>query len=298
METTPVVRVVDDRVFLRGLDALYRKAMRRHEAGELLVCARKLCDVLRIEPATGPVEGYYVEEPALTEYFQRVRALQAVGREKRDRVGTLQAFQRLEAVTSSPLFGKPAGGASLLPAGVDPLSTAMRLTAMEHWRVAGLVSAAQQIARSGDDFSLVGLAAFSGDAVLLAGLRETAVLYAELARGAPIKREQFTYEWRVDAELAARANRFVTTFHALFQEQLPGAEAGNAQQFWDAGSKSELEGRCVRIGVDDRVQGGLNYHWAICRDDDGRDRVHEFWSPELWTTDRFKKHLWAGSPLP
>ena len=47
--------VVNNRVFLLGLDALYRKAMKRHERVELLICARKVAGALRIRPADVPV---------------------------------------------------------------------------------------------------------------------------------------------------------------------------------------------------------------------------------------------------
>ncbi len=71
-------RVVDDRVFLLGLDKLYRDAMKQHERGELLGCARRVAEALHVTPADVPVEGYYAEDERLTEYFRLVRALQDV----------------------------------------------------------------------------------------------------------------------------------------------------------------------------------------------------------------------------
>ena len=38
-------RIVDDRVFLLGLDKFYRDAMKRHERGELLESARRVAQV-------------------------------------------------------------------------------------------------------------------------------------------------------------------------------------------------------------------------------------------------------------
>ena len=43
-------RVVNNRVFMLGLDGLYRKAMKRHEAGELLGCARQVARTLKVKP--------------------------------------------------------------------------------------------------------------------------------------------------------------------------------------------------------------------------------------------------------
>lgn len=106
-------RVVDDRTFLLGLDELYRRHLRVHERGELLDCARRLCADLDLAPAQGPVEGCYVEEPELSEYFQRMRALQDLEAGSCDGVTSNSAFSRLREVTASPLFGDslPAPGA-------------------------------------------------------------------------------------------------------------------------------------------------------------------------------------------
>ncbi len=52
-----------------GLDYLYRDAMKSHEVGELLPCARRVAQALEVLPGDVPVEGYYTESPELTEYF-------------------------------------------------------------------------------------------------------------------------------------------------------------------------------------------------------------------------------------
>jgi hypothetical protein len=69
-------RIVDNRVFLLGLDELYREAMKRHEREELLGCARETAGALSVAAAEVPVEGYYSEDERLTEYFLLVRVLQ------------------------------------------------------------------------------------------------------------------------------------------------------------------------------------------------------------------------------
>src|SRR5262245_10918203 len=98
-------RVVDNRIFLLGLDELYRDAMKRHERGELLLCARRVAAALEVAPAAVPVEGYYAEDQQLTEYFLLMRALQEVSEERTQVVAALPEFQRLLDVTSAPLYG-------------------------------------------------------------------------------------------------------------------------------------------------------------------------------------------------
>src|SRR5262245_26915732 len=98
-------RVVDNRVFLLGLDAVYRKAMKRHEGDELLGCARVTAEALGVPPADGPVEGYYTETPQLTEYFRLRRALQGIKNSRAPTVDHLAQFRRLKQVCESGLFG-------------------------------------------------------------------------------------------------------------------------------------------------------------------------------------------------
>jgi len=69
------VLAVTNRVFLLGLDELYRNSMQRLESGRLLDCARALARRLRVRAAGGSVEGYYVESPELAQYFQLIREL-------------------------------------------------------------------------------------------------------------------------------------------------------------------------------------------------------------------------------
>lgn len=68
-----VERIVDNRVFLLGLDQLYRERMKRHESTELLTCARAVAVKLNVPPADVPIEGYYTETKDLTEYFRLTR---------------------------------------------------------------------------------------------------------------------------------------------------------------------------------------------------------------------------------
>jgi len=277
--------IVDNRVFLLGLDELYREAMKEHEVRELLRCATRTAEVLRIAAGHVPIEGYYGESMELTAYFRLLRVLQSQPHSRAAEVRRLDEYQRLVAVTSSPIFGLPAHETSLLPVGRDPLSEAMRRT--EQWSLATLVPGAQQAARDTDDFSLVGLAAFASDAVVLAALRESVVLYAEtMTLGIP---KEPTIEWRVDAELARQAARFVDTFNALFPvgRHLPAPVLENRKLFWDASDENAIVGRCTRLGTD--VSGTSHYHWAIRWETGGQLMVEEFWRPEVWTTARYRE---------
>lgn len=155
------------------------------------------------------------------------------------------------------------------------------------WNVPNIVEAAYRVAIASDDFSLVGLAARIKDPVVLAALRESVVLYAALAAatGMPSKP---TYEWRVDAELATAANRFIEAFHRFVPNALLKAEARNAATFHGAFQENNILGRCVRIGYDDSVQPIRYYHWVI-RAKGGQLDLHDFWSQEIWTTERYRQ---------
>jgi hypothetical protein len=283
-------RVVDNRVFLLGLDKLYRDAMKRHERGDLLRCARRVSDAARVTPAVVPVEGYYAEDEQLTEYFRLVRALQDVDESATSSVGSLPEFQRLRDVTSSPLYGRPEYNGKLLPAGRDALSQALRDT-FPDWTIARLTAAAYSTALETDEISLVGLAARIQDAVVLAAVRESVVLYASVVMGRALRPPRPEYVWKVDVDLAQHAKRFIDTFNGLFDNELPPPHPSQAERYWHAYDGNEILGRCVRLGYDDSVSPTRNYHWAICRADAGEFVVREFWQPEVWTTARYSSAL-------
>lgn len=284
----PVERcVVDNRVFLLGLDQLYRDAMQRHERVELLPCARTVAAALHIMPADVPVEGYYADDPYLTEYFRLMRALQEAHDNRTAEVVALPEFQRLLEIASARLYGPPVQRNKLLPVGRDALSEALRVT-WPDWTVTHLTASACAVARDADDISLVGLAAHTKDPVVLAALRESVVLYAEHVVGAlPPPRE---FLWHVDDALAQKARRFVDAFNALFGDELPPPVRQSAQVYWAAYAPAAILGRCVRLGQTD-TRPVRYYHWAICRGADGQLTVQEFWHLEIWTTARYRDAL-------
>jgi hypothetical protein len=256
-----VVRVVDDRVLVLGLDMLYREAMKGFEVGELLPCAQKLARELGVQPVDVPVEGYYVESPELTEYFKLMRGLQEVEQEKESAVEHLREFKLLWEVTSSSLYGRPQRPGTLLPVGRDPLSQALLSLDASEWNPVTLLEHAYEAAMEQDDCSLVGLAARIKDAIVLAALRESVVLYAELVAIGFVQEPRYTYEWRVDPELERAANRFIETFNGFVPDALPRAGPGKAEEFYRAFEGNFIVGRCVRLGSETPV--GPHYHWAI-----------------------------------
>ena len=288
-------RVVNNRVFLLGLDELYREAMKRHERDELLRCARETASALSVPPADVPIEGYYTEDERLTEYFRLVRALQEVPESRESEVANLVSFKRLRQVTESPIFGPPFKGSFLLSVGEDALSVALKQT-FPQWTLENLTNRAYKCAAESSDYSLVALAALSRDPVVLTALRESAVLYAMAVAGSAISGEP-EYVWEVDAIIEQRATQFVETFNDLFAERLPRPAAENAKEFWIASSEWKVIGRCVRMGFDDRARPVRHYHWAIDTDYMYRPVVTEFWDTEIWTTARYrterdaKRHL-------
>jgi hypothetical protein len=286
---------VDNRVFVLGLDKLYRDAMKGFEEKELLACAEKVAATLSVEPASVPIEGYYTESPALTRYFRLMRALQEEGEAKENVVRHLSEFQLLWGVTTSPLYGRSHRNNKLLPVGSDPLSQALKDT-IPNWSVERLIKAAYSVALQYEDFSLVGLAARARDAVVLTATRESVVLYAKVVTKGVPEEPEFRYEWRVDESLAEAANRFIEIFNRFVPGGLPKAEAINAEKYYKAYADNEIIGRCVRVGQTE--DGSQHYHWAIAIKHLSQDKfelgVDEFWSEHIWTTREYREA--QGSP--
>jgi len=174
------------------------------------------------------------------------------------------------------------------------LAQAMFDTSPTDWTVDTLVTKARAAAQTGDDYSLVGLAARAQDAVVLAALRESVVLYAERLMGAAGPPQTPEYVWEVDEDLSAQARRFVETFNALFDNELPAPEPTSVFIYFHAGKGNEILGRCARIGIDQPAPPQRHYHWAICREANGEYAVQEFWNSEVWTTGRYRSSIGRG----
>lgn len=283
-------RIVDDRVFLLGLDELYRTGIKPHERRELLPAARAVAAKLNVRQSDIPVEGYYAEDRWLQEYFRLLRTLQQVDASGRPRVANAREFNRLLEVVSSPIFGKALDQGGVLPQGRDPLAAALLSTTK--WTVSELMERAQKIAIEGDDCSLTALACLARDPVAIIAMRDPVILYFETTTlgNPPVP----VYSWRVDREIAKRAERFIATFNKLFGEELPSPTAENADLFGAAYfERAGFVGRCVLIGQTQESKG--YYHWAVFAEADGKPRIHEFWADEMWTTERYRKALPMGN---
>lgn len=281
--------VVTNQVFLLGLDELYRQAMKPHERKELLRCARSVTATLGVVPELVPVEGYYAEDEQLTEYFLLMRALQKVGHERKPEVAGFPEYERLCEVTGSGLYGEPEEEGMLLPGGADPLDLALASTYPD-WTIPTLTAAAYDAVNASGGFSLVGLACLAKDALAITAMRESTVLYAAPAAGAVPEPVRRTFVWAVESVIAERAQRFIDAFNNLFGEALPPATMASAEAYWDARADAHLISRCVCIGRDGKVP-PRHYHWAIDVDEHFEPVVKDFWSDELWTTERYRDHM-------
>jgi hypothetical protein len=285
--------IVNDRVLVLGLDGVYREDVKVKESSVLLPCARVVAKALDVEEDTGPIEGYYTESERLSEYFQLIRALQGTHVDRRSEVNRMPAFGRLLNVFSSKIYGYVPAHKGVLPRGHDCLAEAME-NGLEPWEMNALLKGSNAAAVEKDDYSIVGLAARLEDAVCVTAVRESVVLYAEVAITADdlddLLREP-EYGWEVSEELATNANRFIDEYNSLFNSKLPAAKPENAKLFFDAYSGNELEGRCVRLGTDIQSTPNRYYHWKIDRSQGGSLVASDFWSEELWTTERYRRSI-------
>lgn len=282
-----VERKVGNRELLLGLDHAYREAMKVFEAETLLPAAETVAARLEVQPGDAPVEGYYGESPALTRYFQLIRALQKVRDTEQSRVNDLAEFQRLREVTQSPLFGIPGDPSYLLPPSRDALYFALQSLPPDAWTLTALTEAAANEAEARDDCSLVGLACRARDPVCIAALRESVVLYAEAMFGMA-RTVRYKYVWAVDPSLAAAANRFISVLNALLATSIPEAHKSNVEFYFHTAQNNKILGRCVRIGFDERTRPVRHYHWALSGAVDAYV-AEDFWSESLWTTEYYRR---------
>jgi hypothetical protein len=280
------LRIVDNRVFVLGLDELYRSAIKRHESSTLLDCARQLASDLSIAPAEVPVEGYYTEDKSLTEYFRLMRALQGEDDSRERDIRHDKAYRRLKDVTESPIYGSPVESERLIKKSRDVLYAALETTSDDR-TIDAIASAAYKLAIDSDEYSLVALGALTRDAVVLTALRESVVLYADVpCFGLPPEEK---YKWLVDPVVAERAQYFVDSFNKLFEESLPSPHHKNAKAYWRAYDRQDIAGRCIRIAFDDRVSPVNHYHWAIDQNERGELSASDFWDTKIWTTEQYRK---------
>ena len=156
--------------------------------------------------------------------------------------------------------------------------------------MATIIERARAIALDSGSVSLVGIAASMGDPVLVAALRETVVLYAEVYSWSISDEPEPVYRWEVSQDVLDRAATFARTFNDLFTDGLVLPGEDSAPAYWDAYVGNDIHGRCVRIARDPGRSTGPNYHWGVYRDPSGEYHVEDFWDERLWTTSYYSGH--------
>lgn len=282
------MNIVDDRVLVLGLDELYRKQMARQEPRVLLPAARRVAKRLGLKPFLEVTEGYYGDTKELQEYFCLVRNLQEANESGIPRVRDMVEYRLIEEVCTSRLYGYRAKARGILHVGRDSLTEALERAAEagHSLDVRGLVEAAGKIAVAEDDYSLVGLACLTKDPVCITVARESAVLYAEMA---VLGAASGGYEWAVSSKMQESASRFVAEFQRLFGVELPQIKPENAGLYYSACMDNYISRRCVRIGENAQTTPPMYYYWAIDPVDQEHYEVFDFWSSELWTSERYKR---------
>jgi hypothetical protein len=291
-----IVIEVDDRKLLLALDNLYRTHMKVFETECLLPYSRDLMNQLSLQAQNFPIEGYYVESDALKEYFLNIRTLQKRSNVDAKPVRNSEPYQALLKVLSSEIYGsKLLQSEGFFPERLNSLYFALDTTEPNDWTVEALTDKAYQFSVADNDISLVGLAAFIQDAVVLAALRESVVLYSAIAAGSPLEPPTYKYVWNVSEELQNRANQFIQLFDQLTSSPIRQACAENAEYFNNAYEDNEILGRCVFIGFDDSKIPNAYYHWAINYEAQGGNLVVDaFWDTKIWTTEYYQNHKRYG----
>jgi hypothetical protein len=186
---------------------------------------------------------------------------------------------------SSEIFGKGKSD-GFLPQRFDPLYYALQNIPVCEWSIESLTLEAQSISIKNNDISLVGIAAFINDPVLLAALRESVALYGAVAAGCAMVPPKIVYKWNVEPVLQCKVNKFIKIFNELTYSNIKEANSENVKYFHEAFKDNKIVGRCIYIGYDDTKVPIKKYHWAI-KYDTGGLIVDDFWSEELWTTERY-----------
>jgi hypothetical protein len=281
-----ITNIVDNRTLILALDYLYRENMKKFETEKLLDKSRQLIKMLSLSVLDIPIEGYYHESEELKEYFLNVRTLQQCPLKRKNEVENVDAYQFLSKVTTSEIYGKGKSN-GFLPQRLDPLFYALQNIPVNRWTVESITSEAQSVSIDSDDISLVGIAASINDSVVLAALRESVALYGAIAAGCATIPPRIVYKWDVDSDLQYKVNRFIKIFNELSSSNIKEANPEHVEYFYEAFEDNEIVGRCIYIGYDDTKTPVEKYHWAI-KYEAGKAIVDDFWSEELWTTERYQ----------
>ena len=292
-----IENIVDNQKFLLALDYLYREHMQKFEITHLLPAATELVEQLKSRIKPVPIEGYYNESEELSDYFLKMRALQATSISQKSLVENTEAYQLLASVMSSKIYGYKLIDENFFPQRFDAFTSALAETPVTEWSIPSLTNKAYKIALKENDCSLTGLAASIQDALVLTAFRESTALYAyHLIGGVSDELPTYEYKWQVDPELASKANQFIDAFNKLTHNTLKPAQSEHAEYFYNAyiSNHSTLKMRCIRIGSNDSVEPMQHYHWVIDYTD-GQYSVKDIWSSTIWTTDDYIHHKYFSA---
>jgi len=291
-ESETIYCVVDNRVLLFGIDAIYRDYMKEFESAFLLPQVEVVAEKLGVSEANVPIEGYYGEHKTLTHYFKLMRALQRVDESSKVLVENLPEYKNILKVSASLIFGKPQNKGKLLTQGRDPLSQALNDTKENDWKANKIINRAYEVVVNSDDISLVGLAVRLKDPIAITALRESVILHTEGIETGLYQGPKIEYLWQVETDFAKSANQFIEEFNSLLPKDsylskgIPKAKPQNAGRFYNDFSGNNILGRCANIGYD-RSAPRQYYHWAITQKNN-EPALDEFWDTKLWTTDEYK----------
>lgn len=296
-----IVRIVDDRSLVLGLDQMYRDEMKALESNELLECVREVVATLKTTPSQQiPVEGYYWESETLTEYFYGMRHLQGLPEDRRPEVDGLNSFQKLSKVASSRIYGEPVASEFLLPRSRTSLDRVLSAlpeseSLLKEVSVESIIQQGKEIAMQNQDGSFVGLALQTGDPVVVAACRESVVLYNDCVFIAAAPEPTYVYEWNVSPAMEKLTQQFVRHLEEATGIRLPTPGPETARSYSYAGDANEIQGRCVALAQHPTLGW---YHWAIYYDRDlKRNETQAFWAKKLWTTKLYKGHTRVDGPL-
>lgn len=277
----PDKTVIDNRKVVIAIDHLFRQYMKRFEKQTLLPATKQLLKELSIEKQTFPIEGYYAESNELKEYFLNIRTLQQLPGDFKKQTQQFKEYKLLSNIFGSSIFGHQRDDYGFLPLRKDAVSLVLEDTPLDQWNIENITTKAGEYASANDDYSLVGCACWLKDSVLITCVKESMVLYSGLILSDPI------FEWQVCAELEYRLNLFISEFNKLCNANIRTASPENARYFDKAAELNHITGRCIALGIP-TVNQTQHYHWAIRKENNLDYITHDFWSEELWTTERYR----------
>ena len=121
-----IVRTVNNRELVLGIDYLYLEAMKVFEVERLLPVSKRLVEILNAPKVEVPIEGYYGESRELKEYFIGMRSLQALKKEDSLKVKDSLEYKTLYNVSTFTDFWKESRCRKVLSRNARPFVSCIR----------------------------------------------------------------------------------------------------------------------------------------------------------------------------